>query len=251
MKKNFTVEEKIEISRKIWDAICRDHGGKMRGMESLSTSCMSNPYCLMRMQNGDLICAWCFSANQQSFQHSLRKKLEENFHILTETEIPIECFPELNVRVFRLQSFGETYNITELGNYFRFCEKNPDVTFALWMKNVFLLPLAREVHGMKKPTNLILIQSSSKINEEEEIKDAWIDKVFTVYDKKYLKAHPEIEINCGGNHCLSCLRCYKHGGDVYIREQLKGGKVNWNKIKQLVNVDGIIGAFKKLFKKAN
>ena len=38
---------------------------------------------------------------------------------------------------------------------------------------------------------------------------------------KYLKEHPEIKINCGKRHCLSCLNCYDDNDIIYINELLK------------------------------
>ena len=38
----------------------------------------------------------------------------------------------------------------------------------------------------------------------------WADRVFTVYDKNYIKDH-DVEINCGGRSCMS----------VYVKTRIK------------------------------
>lgn len=224
-------EINMPIMQKIIDGICMNHTGKMEGMWSYSTSCLVNPRCVARMKNGELICASCFAANQQSFQCTLREKLIRNFHFITETEVEVEDFPMIPLEQFRLQSFGEVFNLTELSNYFNFATRNPKCIFALWMKDVFIVTMARKL-GWEKPENIILIKSSPRLNQIEETDEPWIDKIFTVFEKEFLKNH-EVNINCGSNLCLGCLRCYRHNGIRYINEIKKGGEVNLTKIEDL------------------
>ena len=65
-----------------------------------------------------------------------------------------------------------------------------------------------------------IILSSPKINEPVECKYDFVDKIFTVYDKKYIKKH-NIEINCGGEQCLTCGKCYCKSKVKNINEMLK------------------------------
>lgn len=48
----------------------------------------------------------------------------------------------------------------------------------------------------------------------------FIDKVFTVYDKKFAKK-AGIEINCGGRKCADCGRCYENYGGKVVNELKK------------------------------
>jgi len=47
-----------------------------------------------------------------------------------------------------------------------------------------------------------------------------IDKIFTVYTKKYIQEN-NIIANCGARSCRGCKRCYKKSTRVYVREILK------------------------------
>lgn len=164
------------------------------------------------------ICGFCFSDSQQSYQTSMVSPLENNLKILS-SEL-LECFPILNCNVFRLESFGDLINSIQAMNYINFAYSNPHTTFTLWTKNPHFLKVAIDKLG--KPGNLIIIQSSQFLNKVESPKYTFIDGIFTVYAKYYLLRHPEIKINCGARHCLSCLKCYTKKDDVfYINELLK------------------------------
>ena len=39
-------------------------------------------------------------------------------------------------------------------------------------------------------------------------------KVFTVYDKKYLKENKDVVINCGARSCITCQKCYTSKEEV-------------------------------------
>ena len=76
---------------------------------------------------------------------------------------------------------------------------------------------------IKKPSNLIVIYSSPVLNKAVNVDVLkavypFIDKVFTVYDKEHAGS---VNINCGSNHCLSCLKCYKKRTTDVINERLK------------------------------
>ena len=210
----FTIYELVQIMNKIDKAICKDHSGKMKGMQSLSTACGMNPYCKARVENGDSICAKCYAMRQTAFRKALEKKLERNTELLTKELYPVEAFPKVNTKIFRFESFGDLNNVIQLGNFINMCKANPKTTFALWTKNVFLLREAREV-GFKKPRNLIIVQSSRLLNIVDEPADPWVDKVFTVWSKANKK------INCGGRKCFECRRCYTKRTGKYVHEVVK------------------------------
>lgn len=213
------VEEMIRVRSLIDKAICRNHEGKMEGMLSLSTSPLMNQYCVKRRKVDSMICSHCFSCALGEQRTTLKEKLKRNTKILTEKIYPIEFFPTLNVLFFRLESFGDLNNATQLINFFHLCLRNPLVRFTLWTKNTFILKKVRKL-GYSKPKNLIIIQSSFYLNKVDPIRDQWVDKVFTVFDKVYAAEH-NIAINCGARHCLSCETCYTDNDTIYINELLK------------------------------
>ena len=216
--------KEAQLAQFMWDALCTNHTGKMTGMWSLSTSCLCNKYCLARMKDPNFICSKCYSERQMEWQENLRIKLYRNTLILTTIEIPVELMPRFNVMKGRLESHGELNNVIQIKNFFNLCKANPRTMFALWTKNTFLFPEARK-QGVRKPGNLIIIESSPKLNVITEPSDPWVDKVFTVFNKKFAREHG-IEINCGGRCCMTCeTNCYKKnvvkGKVEYINELVK------------------------------
>ena len=214
----------VQLAQFMWDALCTNHTGKMTGMWSLSTSCLCNKYCPARMKDPNSICSKCYSERQMEWQENLRIKLYRNTLILTTIEVPVKLMPRFNVMKGRLESHGELNNVIQIENFFNLCKANPGTMFALWTKNTFLFPEARK-QGVRKPKNLIIIESSPKIDEVITPSDPWVDKVFTVFNKKFAREHG-IEINCGGRCCLNCeTDCYKKnkvkGKVEYINELLK------------------------------
>ena len=217
-----TTVEKAKLVNKIYEAICRNHRGKMEEMWSLSTSCRLNPYCLARHENGDSICAKCFAIRQTEYQRTLAEKLERNTELLTEKIIPEDCWPMLPLNIFRLESFGDLNNVIQVVNYFNFAKVNQNTIFALWTKNTFLLKEARE-GGIEKPSNIIIIESAPLINTPIEPSDPWVDKVFVVWDK----SHKGCDfINCRkgdgkDKKCVECQNCYRFDDPKVINEIVK------------------------------
>lgn len=198
------------------------HTAKMSGLHSLSTSVNSNPYCEKRRANGSSICSKCFAATMTKRYSNLDKALQENAKILSSGLIPWENIPLTPTRLFRFEAFGDLINWIQVVNYFRICEKNPDTCFALWTKNPQII--ARAINeGYNKPNNIEIVLSSSLINKPiKSTRYDFIDKIFTVYDKKGAK---DVAINCGARSCLACGRCYRKNPEgikiQYINELLK------------------------------
>lgn len=210
------------ITESVKKAITWNHEGKMSGMVSLSTSPLKNEYCIRRYQNKDAICSHCFSMALQKMRKQLADKLMRNTELLTGSVISVEDMPVINSAYFRLESFGDLNNEVQVINYFNLCRKNKNTTFALWTKNPFIIRKAI-ANGHRKPSNLIIVYSSPCMNKQvnvEVLKTVYpfIDKVFTVYDKEHAE---NVNINCGANHCLSCLKCYKKRTATIINEKLK------------------------------
>jgi len=108
-------------------------------------------------------------------------------------------------------------------NYFNICTVNPSVTFALWTKNPGIIAKAIK-NGAVKPENIVIILSSPMLNESFNFTFVsrvfpFVDKVFTVYDKKTI-AEQGININCGSRDCATCRRCYSRNTEAMVYEQL-------------------------------
>ena len=199
--------------------ITTNHTGKMEDMASLSTACICNDRCLARMRVAGSICEGCFANRMfKMYNENFEDCFVDNFKILTSVVIPYELMPLLNYSIFRYESFGDVANEIQAENYRRLAVMNPYVTFGWWTKNYDIVKKVFDKHG--KPSNVKLIVSSFMLNEQYEIEDyPYADKIFTVYTTKYLKAHPEIKINCGKkNKCFACQKCYRDNNVVYINE---------------------------------
>ena len=199
-----------------------NHQGKMKGMQSLSTSCTCNSFCKQRSKNENMVCLHCYAQRQMKIYKNLEKCLIKNTKILTEQVIPIENLPIVNALYFRLEAFGDLNNTIQVINYFNLCKKNPDVRFAIWTKNLWIIESVLR-SGHKKPKNLQIVYSMPILNDKNDKIFEWysfVDKVFTVFDKNFIKEN-NIEINCGAKSCLNCGKCYKKNKVKYINERLK------------------------------
>ena len=193
--------------------------GKMTGIPSISTSCLANPICLQRMLDGESICAHCFAETTLNRYKDAGKAMLNNTYLLTESILDPDLLPVFpNVSIVRIESFGDVQNVTQCINYINICRANPGVTFAWWSKNVSIIAKAFDMVG--KPENVILIESSPKVDVVKPASSHYVDKVFTVYSKEYIIAH-DIDINCGARCCATCRRCYRKDTESDVREQLK------------------------------
>jgi hypothetical protein len=203
-----------------------EHNGKMSGMASLSTSPIVNTFCINRSKCKGSICEKCYARKMSKMYSNLDKMLIRNYEVLTKKIISVDEMPILNYMIFRFESFGDIQNEIQVINYFNLCEKNKGVQFTIWTKNYSIIKnlIENGYNGIKynKPKNLIIIVSSPFINKSLDINDyEYADKVFTVYDKTYIKEN-NITINCGALNCLSCRKCYnKKDKNVYINEVIK------------------------------
>lgn len=197
------------------------HTGKMSGMQSLSTSCLCNKNCLNRVENVNLVCSHCYAQRQMKMYKNLEKCLKKNTEILTTRLLTDEEIPLINAAFFRFESFGDLNNEIQVVNYFRICKRNKHVKFALWTKNPWIIAGTIN-NGENKPRNLQVIYSSPYLDkcDNKLNKYPFIDKIFTVYTKEYIKEN-NIEINCGAKSCLSCHKCYVKSKEIYINEKCK------------------------------
>lgn len=202
----------------------RNHGGKMKGLWSLSTSCVDNPLCQAYCKHDDFVCSHCFSMFKNlNYKRELRAKCAKNLEVLTSSVL--DEFPLLPASVpQRIESFGDTMNVVQATNYILLASANPQCTFALWTKNP---QFYREAFagGLEKPGNLSIVLSSFRLNEEGNA-GPWpfVDHTFTVYDPK-ADGYDQSSINCGARSCKGCMRCYhtkaEPGSEFTIREKLK------------------------------
>ena len=200
-----------------------DHSGKMTGINSIGTSCANNPWCIQRRENSESVCSKCYASTYMKMRKALKERLEDNADILTTRLLKDREIPVTNAAVFRFESFGDLYNITHLTNYVLICERNPYTHFGLWTKNIWILQELFNDCGIKKPDNLSIIVSSPMLNKIMELdreKYWFVDHVFTVYNKQFIKAN-DVEINCGSRDCLGCQRCYHRNTEFYVNEKLK------------------------------
>lgn len=201
-------------------SITTDMTGKMNGMGSINTSCLVNSFCLAHRNTKGSICQGCFAFRQLKRYLSQDVVYQENMKTLSSGIIPMEELPFLNYGYFRIEAFGDIENLNQCINYLNLIKKNPHCNFAWWTKNPIILNLALKKLDNKKPKNLQVILSSLYTNKPQANQFWFVDKVFTVYDKEFIKQN-NININCGARNCLGCLKCYKKNSIKDIKEQLK------------------------------
>ena len=198
------------------------HTGKMTGLQSLSTSVSSNPICQARAKDVNSICSRCFAAAMMQRYNSLDRRLSDNLAILSGSVLPSSVLPLIPVKYFRFESFGDLASVNQVINYFNIAKKNRETLCALWTKNPQFIAKAIKM-GHEKPKNLQIVLSSPELNKPiNKTRFAFVDKIFTVYDKQHAG---DVVINCGARSCLACGRCYRSNpngsGVEYVNELLK------------------------------
>lgn len=201
------------------------HTGKMNGMISISTSSLVNDGCFKKSLIKGSICSKCYARKQLKRYKNQDLALIRNTMILTSKVYPVDQMPFLNAAFVRFESFGDLNNVNQFTNYVNIALRNPHCTFVIWSKNPHIIADAFN-NGIVKPENVIIIYSSFMVNgdrqtfEQVKARYPFIDKVFTVYDKKTIAAE-NININCGARSCIGCMRCYRQNTENVINEQLK------------------------------
>jgi len=201
---------------------------KLEGICSVSTSVHDNCFCAAWKKVKGCICAHCYAYNQQTRQTGLKEHNILNGFILRNVLIPVCAFKKL-ILIFpylRIESFGDVANLTQARNYIRLIKAFPAKRCAIWTKNIAIWDKAFKLEG--KPENTTFVLSSPFLNKpyEESIleKYPFIDHIFTVFTKEYIRKH-SIVINCGGKKCMHCIKektnCYFRGGPLYVNELKK------------------------------
>ena len=154
--------------------------------------------------------------------NALDVRLSDNLAILSASVLPLSVLPLIPVKYFRFEAFGDLASVNQVINYFNIAKKNPETLCALWTKNPQFIAKAIKM-GYDKPNNLQIVLSSPELNKPiNKTRFAFVDKIFTVYDKKHAG---DVVINCGSRSCLACGRCYRPNpvgvGLQYVNELLK------------------------------
>ena len=193
------------------------NGLKMEGFSSLSTCARDNVRCAENAKVKGSICAKCFASRAFNVHKNLEASTRRNGKILRDRLFEVSELPTLNADYFRIESFGDVGNVTQARNYIRLAKANPGTRFGWWTKNPDIIDAAIKLEG--RPKNISFVLSSLMLNQEASAaRWPWVDVVFTVYDK----THTDVKINCGGTHCMDCLRCYKkHRKLIHVAERLK------------------------------
>jgi hypothetical protein len=87
-----------------------------------------------------------------------------NNELLSSKELEPAQIPFLNYHTVRFNAFGELINKQHFINLVKIAEHNPKTTFTLWTKRMDLVS--------KRPKNMIITQSSYKLNVKDE-KHLW------------------------------------------------------------------------------
>ena len=226
--KNWKVKKSVFASNYSPIHVSDYMSGKMSGIPSISTSCLDNPICRKRMEDGESVCVHCFAAALLECRKNVRQSVRNNFELLNTEVLPLEMLPRFrNVAIVRIEAFGDVASVTQAINYINIVKVNPFVMFAAWTKNASIWNAAIKQVG--KPENLSLVYSSFKLNEQAAAAEYFtadgvnhFDHVFTVYDKATCDFYGEHFVNCGARDCATCRRCYsKNVNDFNVIEQLK------------------------------
>lgn len=200
---------------------------KLEGISSISSSVCDNVLCKMKQAIKDCICAFCYAFNQQSYQTGLKEHNILNGIILRNVLIPVSTFKALKILFpyLRIESFGDVANVIQARNYIRLIKAFPQKRCAIWSKNILIWEQAFKIEG--KPNNTTFVHSSHKLNKADNLnlnRFTFVDHIFTVYTKKYIKEN-NIKINCGGKKCIECImakkNCYYRNTEFYINEEKK------------------------------
>ena len=172
----------------VWET---NHSGKLKGMKSIGTCCANNKFCLARQKDKDGVCCHCYANTYMKMRKALKDHLIGNGEILKSKILQGSEIPVTNDLIYRFEAFGDIENETQLINYVNICNRNPYTAFGLWTKNYAICDRVFNKKGIAKPDNLSLIVSSLKMNEaiKLDMERYWfVDHIFTVYDKNYIKA---------------------------------------------------------------
>lgn len=208
-KEGITMANRKTTISPVWVTTHSD-GTKLDGLQSISTSVLSNPLCQARRKCPDSICAHCYAETLCKCRTTLDEHLADNAEILsarllTEEEAALVPIHSLYARI---ESFGDVRDVMTARNYIRIIRNHPFQHFGIWSKNPNLWAQAFDAEG--KPSNCTYVHSSMYLNKRENPGYWFIDHVFTVWTPEVYDAEIRgTETECAGLSCLKCLKCYK------------------------------------------
>ena len=190
--------------------------GKLELINSISTNTLTNDYCTKQAKNVNSICNVCYSQKSlKTFRKNMVNVLDRNSRLLSEQLIQKSLLPTIFNSYFRFNSHGELINLIHLENLVNIAKKNKHCNFTLWSKRFDLITIFFDSH--KKPKNLFLVYSNSKLNSPINKPIKYFDKTFNNITKDKVN---DFKINCFSK-CKDCLLCYTKNKTVTIIEKVK------------------------------
>ena len=190
--------------------------GKLELINSISTNTLTNDYCSKQAKNKKSICSLCYSQKSlKTFRKNMVNVLDKNSRLLSEQVIQKSLLPTIFNSYFRFNSHGELINMIHLENLVNIAKKNKHCNFTLWSKRYDLISIFFDSH--KKPKNLFLVYSNSKLNKPVYFPIKHFDKTFNNITKDKVD---DFKINCFSK-CKDCLLCYTKNKTTTIIEKVK------------------------------
>ena len=191
--------------------------GKLKDIPAINTNPIGNKFCDKMSKDPNSICAHCYSRRMLlTYRSNCGDAWGKNQEALSKNILTKEEIPFVNNSFFRYHGHGELVNEKHFINFILIAKHNPHCTFALWTKRKDIIKKQSE----NIPKNLILIYSEPKMNKTHNYVPKHFDKVFSVFDKTYVKQN-NIVTNCDGVDCRKCLKCYKKKSTNIISEVLR------------------------------
>lgn len=213
--------------------------GKIEGIFSLDSSSTNCKFCQEMREaaknNPAHICGMCYDFAQEQFRFNVVNRHSLNLMIMKTILFTVEELKTLAAgQLVRINSSGDTENLTYAKNMINYAFAHPFSNVAYWAKNT--LPIIQACEELGKPANLILIQSSPIIGVTAKLLK-FFDYVFTVYATKEAvkEAVKNGACECNGKKCKECgYSCYfgKWEKGSNIAEYLRG--ISKEKRKALV-----------------
>ena len=196
--------------------VTTNHSGKMKGMVSINTSALNNPFCLTSHQNKNSVCSRCYSVRYERLRPTVSDRYRRNGLILSETVIEGSRIPIFNNLYVRFNSYGELVNKRHYDNLVRIAEYNDNAKFTLWTKRIDLIDVNY------KPSNLKIIFSNPILDKVLYDIPKGCDGVFNVVSDIDESEVRDLGLyKCGGKKCIDCLRCYDGREIGVIVEKVK------------------------------
>lgn len=181
-------------------------GGKMDQMDSFM---LRHGYFCENRTVG--VCKKCYSKKLSGYRPFLAAKQEKNSVILSD---PGFCPVKMNTinGAIRWSSFGEIENRVQFENITKMARVNKHLVNVLWTKKAGL------VRNIKKPKNLRLVWSATKIDVLNPFIPKGFEMAFFVYSKEELI--PDGVFHCN-KQCSACGFCYQAQSAGIIGEVIR------------------------------